>query len=388
MIGLHIKSHLRRNPLPLLAIVLFTALAGAALCLLHWMGVRKTQDYEAIYTEIPVRCTVTDLTGTKSDHLMIYRWVPMLLDGSYPDDPDFAGYVRDVKKKGSLVLKDADSEELIYANDIEMTPALWPDNGCVIFWNEGYDASMFGADDDICLLPQSMAGDAEITLTATTSAENGASAELRCTVAGYYVGVGTAVYLPWSSGERLTESLHRTGVLDALRFTLRDNHQLADFRERAGAYFAEPKANGAKTPCTLMHYQNFPYALDIDDSLLLQAEKNLRSGLLLYSLTQTLIFLLTAGAGFLAGFLTIRQQSREILLMRTMGMPPARIFAVYFAEQTAVSLSGCAIGGAAFGWNPPGYLLALWGLYETGACAAIILFLARNLLNSMKEENE
>ena len=51
---------------------------------------------------------------------------------------------------------------------------------------------------------------------------------------------------------------------------------------------------------------------------------------------------------FLAGFLTIRQQSREILLMRTMGMPPARIFAVYFAEQTAVSLSGCAIGGAVY----------------------------------------
>lgn len=388
MIGLHIKSHLRRNPLPLLAIMLFTALVSAALCLLHGMGVRKADEYEAVRAEIPVRCTVTDLTGTKSDRLELYRWVLMLLDGSYPDDPDFAQYVRDIRKKSSLQLKAPDSDELIFANDIEMLPALWPENGCVIFWNDGYDESFFSMEEDLCLLPQKLKGEDEITLIASASSYEAASAELTCRVAGYYVGSSTAVYLPWGSGERLTESLHRTGVLDALRFTLRDNDQLADFRERAGAYFAEPKANGAKTPCTLMNYRYFPYALDIDDSLLLQAEKNLRSGLLLYSLTQTLIFLLTAVAGFLAGFLTIRQQSREILLMRTMGMPPARIFAIYFVEQTAVSLSGCVIGGAAFGWNPPGYLLALWGLYETGACAAIILFLARNLLNSMKEENE
>ena len=99
-----------------------------------------------------------------------------------------------------------------------------------------------------------------------------------------------------------------------------------------------------------------------------------------------MIFLLSAGAGFLTGFLLVRARKREITLMRTVGASQNKIFAEFAWEQMLCVVLGILLGGSYTLWQPFQNLILFSIIYFSGLAAALIVFLRLNLLNVMKED--
>ena len=171
-----------------------------------------------------------------------------------------------------------------------------------------------------------------------------------------------------------------------LSATLKDNNHLDEVRELSQEWFVEPNLLGHRTPWDQHDCSFYPYALDIDDSLLARAEATLRGNIAMNQMAALLVFLLSAGAGFLIGFLMIRQRKREISLMRTLGTRNWAIYMGFMVEQMLCVIIGTAIGGAAFGWQPLERLLIFVCVYFVSLTLALIIFLRRNLLATMKED--
>jgi hypothetical protein len=126
--------------------------------------------------------------------------------------------------------------------------------------------------------------------------------------------------------------------------------------------------------------------MDIDDSMLINLEVNLKNSLRLNRLASAVVFALSAATGFLTGFLVIRSRKREISLMRTMGASHPSIFAELALEQVICIALGIGLGGSYTLWEPMQKLMLFGGIYFVGLAAALIVFLHKNLLTTMKED--
>ena len=103
-------------------------------------------------------------------------------------------------------------------------------------------------------------------------------------------------------------------------------------------------------------------------------------------LSTALVFVLTAGAGFLIGFLMVRSRKRDIDLMRTMGTSNGLIYLSFAAEQMLCLIVGTAAGAATYTWQPLIPLVIFMGIYFAGLSAALIIFLRSNLLTAIKKD--
>jgi cell division protein FtsX len=151
-------------------------------------------------------------------------------------------------------------------------------------------------------------------------------------------------------------------------------------------WFVEPSITAERVPWKYSYYFYYPFALDVDDSQLIRAGEVMRTNIKINEISTVAVFILSAAAGFLMGFLMINRRKREIMLMRTVGVPDARIFLEFFAEQLVLCTIGAAIGGVAFSWQPIERIAVFIGLYSAGLAISLIVFLRKNLLTSIKEE--
>ena len=103
-------------------------------------------------------------------------------------------------------------------------------------------------------------------------------------------------------------------------------------------------------------------------------------------LSSALVFLMSALAGFLTGFLVIRSRKREIALMRTLGCSGRRICAEFASEQLACLFVGVLLGGSYALWRPLWKLALFAAINFAGLSTALIVFLNINLLSAMKED--
>ena len=117
-----------------------------------------------------------------------------------------------------------------------------------------------------------------------------------------------------------------------------------------------------------------------------EAENTLQKSLTISAVGTALIFLLSAGTGAVIGGLMIRSRKREIRLMRTLGTPDGRIFGSFALEQLACVVLGVVLGGAAFLWRPLEQLLLFVVIYALGLTLALLVFLRKNLMATIKED--
>ena len=108
-----------------------------------------------------------------------------------------------------------------------------------------------------------------------------------------------AIYCPWETYLEIFRSTGRAVMADSLSATLRNNEDLELFREEAAKWFAEPDARAAG----MIENDGFFLALDINDSQLKQAKQNLENSIAVNRIAAAAIFVLSAGAGALVGFL-------------------------------------------------------------------------------------
>lgn len=411
----YIWTRMRRKPLTSAAVLLFAAVIAAALCGLHSGTLAAQAHYSEIYQQIEIRCTVTNLAGDQSDNLSIIPWELSQFTGDWQGNPTpLMELLEDIQIKGSVNFTwNGKTYTLTGVTSLRADPRLLPENGCTIFWNEGADESMFYSSKLQCIIPQEMmktmqemeayrlaeeaaeAGkedapvppeDIEITtlpLELGSQFSQNPDWDSTLEIMGTYQGSSeTTVYCAWDTYAAVAECFGLGVMADAVSATLRNNQDLALLREAALEYFAEPDIQAAG----LNAVGGYLHALDINDSQLQQAKQDLENSITVNQIAAALVFVLSAGAGAFVGFLMIRSRKREIALMRTMGASGIRIYASCAVEQMVCAILGAVLGGAYFSWQPPLQLCLFAGVYFAGLSIALWIFLRKNLLASIKED--
>lgn len=389
-----IIRHIRREPVPSLAVLLFAAVLSVLLCMLHQNRIREQEEYQRAYTSVPVYFTVVDLDGTNLDKTIV-GWAANLF---YPDSkfiPSLSEFVQDLEleMQYSTLTSNGYSMDVSGVTSIRLVPEITEDYGGSITWAEGYDVSIFDSDEFVCLIPASF-GDVEELLLAfqyqnpDTMATEIWSCQETFKIAGYTKSMGgiQKIYMSYSALGKILSQIKAPHNLTGIGATLNDNNRLTELQEVVDQWFARPNTNGTQTPWGHYGYEYFPYAMDIDDTLLKNLDSTMKRSMSINRLSAMVILLAAVGVGFFVGFLVIRSRKREIILMRTLGCSPQDIFVELTGEQAMCVAAGVLLGGSCALWQPTGQLVLFLALYSIGLCTAALMFLRKNLLSTIKED--
>lgn len=409
-----IRNNLRR-PLYSAAVLLFAAVLTVVLCYLHQSGQEELRSFEETYASVPVTFRVTDLDASKPK--TVAGWIVDLFgeQGMQPNLAPFVGefytrvscsatYVYPTVDASGFPVDGTERVNVAGIGSLYVAEELTQDWGGEVHWLEGYDESILLTEELVCLLPQELPEDTpedlktfmkdrqEIELTFVYTIPDDYEPKLveeqrTLKVVGYYTDKGnTRIYCPYAVMERVCAELGASKEMEEVCAVLNDNNSLAQLKEAAAQWFAEPNPMGKETEWDRFGYQYYPYALDIEDTMLTNLESDLKSSMQINQLASAVVFALSAGAGFLTGFLVIRSRKREIALLRTMGTPHTAIFVQFALEQMLCILTGILLGGAFFLWQPVQKLALFGGIYFVGLSIALVIFLCKNLLTTIKED--
>lgn len=400
----NIMKRFRRAPLQALAVVLLAAVLSASLCGLVKAGQVQQEKYDEMYDNIPVYLRVTNLSATRWDDLECPRWVMDAFTGFGfgKNEPSLKEYVKEVHAKMSQSVEKAvrgeteleNVDELIGISGTVAYPELH-NSKAGIEWLAGFDETVLSGNEPVCvvgekLMPEGWDENSEVSITLTLHYSNGFDVNKTIDYTFKVVGVHSigsdTVFASLDSVKKVYGLLGRPQEYDTVTAILADNDLQEEVRQAAFIRFAEPNPTGEHTSWKWGKYFWYPYALDIDNSLLKNAEMSLKTSLLLGQVCSYLLFILSAGAGFFVGFLMIRARRREIALMRSMGKGGVSIFAGLAVEQLLCVLAGTIIGGAAFLWQPVQRLEIFLAVYALGLAVALVVFLNRNLMKALKED--
>lgn len=384
-------KRLFRQPLPPLGLLIFSAILTVTLCTLHQSNLEAQTHYEEIYRQIDVTCTITNLTGTASQGLDIVNSELDIFTGYLGlDDGRFRDHLENTQIR-SIQRFDFLGEQysLNGITSPEIAPELWPDNGCSIEWLAGYDESIYSGSEPVCVVSSELykdLGGAEIDVHFPSDPHDSyLYSEQRdfngtLTIAGVATGIEKkAIFCPWNTLMDIWSYMGQIESAAAIHATLKYNDDLEYFRVIAEEHFPAPNPNE--------DYSAWGLALDIDDSQLKQADLTLQNSLKVNELSRMLVFALTAGAGFLIGFLMIRSRKREIALLRTLGTSNGQVYFSFAGEQTLCALLGAIAGGAVYRWEPLWQLAVFVSVYYIGLSIALAVFLQKNLLTEIKQED-
>lgn len=407
-----LKRMLKRNmrqPLPALAVILFSAVLSVVLCHLHRAGEEELRSFEEAFASVPVYFKITDLDGSKPKTTDgIEGWIVDLFtdQGLKPTlDP----YVKELHVRvpyysvqqyymatdiwGSPAVEKYHTIDVVGITSTRVAEELTEGWGGSIHWYEGYDESILQSEEFVCIVPELLKDEVELELGFPYKhfSDNFNKEPLidrhSFKVAGYYTDPGNSdFYIPYLTMERIHAGLGKSKTIEELGAILKDNNDLAALRETASQWFATPNPAGALTPWGKFDFDYYLYALDIDDTMLQNLSANIKNTMRMNRLVAAVVFALSAGAGFLTGFLVIRSRRLEMTLMRTLGTPNGSVFAKLALEQLLCIVIGIAFGGGYTLWQPIGQLALFGGIYAIGLVTALFIFMRRNLLSTMKED--
>ena len=389
---LYMLRRLRRTPVPALGVLLFAAILSVVLCALQKANDAELEKYNETYHTIPVQFFVTNLSATTSSNLDI----PAMIAEVFLQEDGLASYVSDLQRVCKHPVAGIHSNyTFVGITSTALSNELWPENGTYILWNEGYGEEIFSSNNPVCLVPNTM-----MVLTDEETGESYVDLDFECwetdpmteyscklTVVGNYMGGdGKAIYCPYAIGEQIYAELNEFMRVQAIRATLRNNDDLEELRRVSKQWFAEPNPLGEKTPWGEYGFAYYPYALDINDDLLQRASAALQNSISTNRICTLIVLCLSAAAGFLIGFLLVRNRKKEIALMRTMGTPNRSIYWGFALEQMLCVVVGIVLGGSYNGWHPADRLGILAVIYFVGLTVALQIFLRKNLLTTIKED--
>lgn len=400
---LHTLKRIQRTPVPVLAVLLFASILSLTLCGLEAATKQELENYQHIYRTTPITFTVTNLTGTQSDNLALPAWTADVFVGDALLPHSLKAYMKDVRIQAEFRMNPMTDTLHADRTPVDTTNitvcgitsgAQVTGNGITWLASSGENALLSA--ERVCIIPESMVSNSDLPemlsflFVYQDIGLNGEiithEYELDLQVAGIHQGDGGTIYCPYSVMKGIYGQLDRKTEVDYITAVLIDNDLLEEAREEARYWFPEPDLSGAKIPWKFGSYTYYPYALRIDDSQLRSLEKTLENSLTINRICTTLVFLLSAGAGFFIGFLMVRSRKREIALMRTMGTPNASIYGGFILEQILCVLLGTIVGGSYFLFQPMWRLAAFVGIFFTGLSIALLIFLNTNLITTIKED--
>ena len=391
--------HIRREPLPALAVFLFAAILAGALCFLRQTQIKEQADYEKAYASVPVYISVVDLDGTSPNDTIV-GWAANLFYEWSNLDPSFSEYIKDVVLKmehSSSVSYEENAKvggrsvRVVGVSSLYLIPEVTEDYGGSITWLDGYDESVLATKEWVCLVPEGFTDESELVMEFIHKdfvTDEVFRTEETLTIVGYTTSRESAAYIycPYDTLAKILSKIHAPYNLIGIGATVNDNNRLDEVQTIADYWFARPNQTGKETPWGHYGYEYYPYALRIDDGLLKSLDATMKQSMTINRLSALAIFCIAAGAGFLIGFLIIRARKREINLMRTLGSSGRAIYRELAGEQMLCVGAGTVLGGSYALWQPVGQLGLFLAIYFLGLSAALVIFLRLNLLTTMKED--
>lgn len=355
---------LRRRPWRPLCVLLLCAAFAALLCRLSEQAAGQERELERVHSSMDVRCTVSDVRGTSTTSLRMSEGIIWRVTD--PEGP-LTPHVRDLRMTKEFYYDCAElgvsSGALTGVTDESCAEALDPAFGAE---GEYFSEGFYGSSDLLCLVSEGLysqlGGSGSVALALRDpygELWGDASGEYEFTVAGRYPGGGTEIYIPWPCAAGLMEELSGTLSCDSMTFYARDNRRLGALAEAAASTFCPVDPAGSSTI--------YSYALTVHDSQYLETVETLEASIRRTQLTIPALLLGALAAGLLSSYLYMRGERRSFALMRTIGMPRARLALAMLSEQLVPQAAGCALAAAVFGRALPA--AALFACTLLGVCA-------------------
>lgn len=308
---------------------------------------------EEVQTSYDILCIVTDLKGTKSTSLRINEeTLEFVLDKNGALTP----YMKDLRitKEFKYSAPDYGVDSL---NGTDFTPLVGITNErCADILNPalGVEVTYFVDDfydrtDYVCLVSEGLYLELQentISLKITDpiidpkeEPELG-KGTIEFQVVGYYAGRGADIYMPFSAAMNLAKELSLRTSCDSIAFLAVDNQNLTAISLAAMDKFGEVNPH-ATNPVGL--------ALTIQDEQYRSTVATLEQNIQRVGYFIPIIMLLGLGVGFLASFLSTRNENKTYALMRTLGMNSKKLFGSILREQMVLAVVAAVIALAISG---------------------------------------
>ena len=135
----------------------------------------------------------------------------------------------------------------------------------------------------------------------------------------------------------------------------------------------------------------YSFALTVHDRILIESTTAVRGEIRLLEILIPALLALSAGIGFVAGFLYIRNRKQEFAVMRSLGTGKCQVFMASFFEQFILVTAGTLLGMCLYmlirGTSvAPNYMNILIYLlcYLLGAAIAVIRITRVNVMEIMR----
>ncbi len=338
-----------------LGAMVLCAVFAFSFCRILGSGERMEQQIQEVFESIPVRCAVTNPTGTQTAELNISYDLVRLFFSEDDATADFRSYIQDIQATMPLNCYSPQGSSQLFGITSVSAVSEWSG----LEWKPGYNEDVFNENAFYCIVPRGM--DVE-SLTLSFSGDN----RTPLTIPGIYqqeftvvaTHNGSSFYCPWDAAMDLSLSFWGSAKADSIRATIADNTKLQEFRDLAGRYLPEP----SRSPQTSQRF-----ALAIYDDTLIQTVHTLRQNRIYLDMCLAALLVISFGIGLVFSFLCLRSKAKELWLLYVLGVPQVRIFATSMLEQGILSLLGICIG-CIVASKPPhtGILTAFWGIYMAG----------------------
>lgn len=196
-------------------------------------------------------------------------------------------------------------------------------------WQEGWDSSLFGGSEPVCLAPRG-AG-LELGETVVFPLKKDSTETLKLTVVGLYGSYGGMLQRFYCPLAPLREACLSAGLsfnYSGLDLVFTDLENLETFKAamlEQGLHTGEAK-------------------LRIDDTLMQQTTGQLKQQISLLQALLPVLLMLTAAIGFGLSFLLLRGRKKEAAILRSLGMRRHWVFVTLLAESSLQALTGSLLG--------------------------------------------
>lgn len=405
------KTRLKRSLRQTFSMVLLIALLCAFSGFFEGFIRQKEFDMDAAYDRVPVTVQVSNLTGTQTDRLEIADYVigyflsEHYAYGGEAQERAFSSYVKDVNLKATVYYSSesefTEQQRFSGLTSVDAAEELSELSTTVTYFS-GYDKGMFSSSEPVCMVPQTILdeltpdadGGYRLSLSFQMSPAGAAEAteEEEFTVVATYSSDSETIYCPWDCIAAIQMKLDGMVTGDSLSATVRDNHELDEFRQLLSRHFAEVDPSGhhkemLDSPVLLY----FPFAITVHDETLRDTLNSLNQNLqTLYRLRP--VFAVTEVViSLAAGFFYIHARRRELAIARSLGTRRSETLGIVLLETTLLCAAGTAFGVAGTAllhsaaiqpWIIGTFLAAV----EIGAVSACLTAAGRNGTRILRED--
>lgn len=358
------KTRLKRSILQPFSMVLLIALLCAFSGFFESFIRQKESDMDTAYDRIPVTVEVSNLTGTQTDHLEIADYVigyflsEHYAYGGEAQERAFSSYVKDVNLKATVYYSNesgfTEQQRFCGLTSVDAAEELSELSTTVTYFS-GYDKGMFSSSEQVCMVPQTVLdeltpdadGNYRLSLSFQMSSADTSEAAVEedFTVVAVYSSDSETIYCPWDCIAAIQMKLDGMLTGDSLSATVRNNHELDEFRQLLSRHFAEVDPSGHQKEMLdspVLRY--FPFAITVHDETLRDTLSSLNQNLQTLYRLRPVFAVIEVVISLAAGFFYIHARRRELAIARSLGTRRSETLGIVLLETTLLCAAGTALG--------------------------------------------